>query len=236
QLRRRARVGSASDLEERLAAEVDRAVRYHRPLGLLMLRFDGAVDATEAALDRVAATLRRMDVLAEYAPDELAIVVPEADRVATEAAARRVLADARIGGALADHVGMAVYPTDGARAGELVSAARAALRRARLGGGVEGVAPAPAEEVVGSGDLIVTDPQMRRIYQTLDKIAPASITVLLLGETGTGKEIVTEQIHRRTERASPAYVKLNCASLPETLLESELFGHERGAFTGAERR
>src|SRR5262249_49577369 len=106
QLRRRARVGSASDLEERLAAEVDRAVRYHRPLGLLMLRFDGAVDATEAALDRVAATLRRMDVLAEYAPDELAIGVPEADRVAAAAAARRVLADARGGREGAVHVGM----------------------------------------------------------------------------------------------------------------------------------
>src|SRR5262249_55547780 len=89
-LRRRARVGSTSDLEERLAAEVDRAVRYHRPLGLLMLRFEGPVDAAEAALDRVAATLRRMDALAEYAPDELAVVVPEADRVATEAAARPV--------------------------------------------------------------------------------------------------------------------------------------------------
>jgi len=236
QLRRRTLVGSASALEERLAAEVDRAVRYHRPLGLLMLRLDGASDATEAALDRVAGTLRRMDGLAEYAPDEFAVVVPEAGREATREVAQRLCAEASTRGAVGVHVGMAVYPHDGTRAGELVSAARAALRRARLAGGAEGVAAAPAEAAPAPGDLVVADAQMRRVYEMVDKIAAAPITVLILGETGVGKEIVAEQIHRRSERAAKPFVKLNCASLPETLLESELFGHERGAFTGADKR
>jgi transcriptional regulator with PAS, ATPase and Fis domain len=67
-------------------------------------------------------------------------------------------------------------------------------------------------------------------------VAPAPTTVLILGETGVGKEVVAEQIHQQSPRAKKPFVRLNCGSLPETLLESELFGHERGAFTGAERR
>jgi transcriptional regulator with PAS, ATPase and Fis domain len=82
----------------------------------------------------------------------------------------------------------------------------------------------------------VIDPVMQRVYKLVGKIAPSTMTVLILGETGTGKELVAAAIHRGSPRASGPMIKLNCAALPETLLESELFGHERGAFTGADRR
>jgi DNA-binding NtrC family response regulator len=239
QLRRRALVGSMSYLEERLAAEVDRAVRYKRPLAVLMLRLDGPIAAAEVALDRVAASLRRMDCLAEYGPDELAIVVPEADRAAAEATARRVVREARAAGHAAGVVacvGVAVHPDDGTQAGELVSRARSALRTARTGGGDGGVASAPVEPEVSDRDLVIADPQMRRVYELVTRVADSPIAVLILGETGVGKELVAEALHRRSRRAAAPFVKLNCASLPETLLESELFGHERGAFTGADRR
>jgi two-component system, response regulator FlrC len=77
---------------------------------------------------------------------------------------------------------------------------------------------------------------MQEVLTAVDDVAPASTTVLLLGESGTGKEVFARYIHRLSERASGAWVAVNCAALPADLLESELFGHERGAFTGASER
>jgi transcriptional regulator with PAS, ATPase and Fis domain len=77
---------------------------------------------------------------------------------------------------------------------------------------------------------------MKRLYRLLDAIGPSGLSVLILGETGTGKEVFAGEVHRRSPRAAKPFLQLNCAAISESLLESELFGHERGAFTGADRQ
>ncbi len=81
--------------------------------------------------------------------------------------------------------------------------------------------------------LIGTSQKMKKVYEKIDKIASSSATVLISGETGTGKELVAREIHNRSDRCVGPFVCVNCAALPDTLLESELFGYEKGAFTGA---
>jgi two-component system response regulator FlrC len=82
-------------------------------------------------------------------------------------------------------------------------------------------------------DLIAGDPAMARVVELMRKVAPTQATVLLTGESGTGKEVIARCIHRNSTRAQRVFVPVNCAALSPTLIESELFGHERGAFTGA---
>jgi len=232
---RQTAVGSASFLEERLAAETDRGVRYRRTFGLVMIRLEGPEGAPDAALDRISRHLRPMDFLAEYGPDEFAIIFPEADRGTAEEAARRVAREARDDTSLTVRVGLAVFPDHGTHPGELLSRASAALRSARCDR-IEDIASPPAEPAHDDDNVIVGDPQMERVYSLARKVADTNMTVLITGETGVGKEVVAEALHRYSKRDKTTFVRLNCASIPETLLESELFGHERGAFTGADKR
>ncbi len=92
-------------------------------------------------------------------------------------------------------------------------------------------------EIVGQFDNIVGEsPSMRQVFDVVTKVAPSHANILVLGETGTGKELIAQAIHRHSHCKDGPFVKVNCAALAENLLESELFGHERGAFTGAERQ
>ncbi|MGH7906686.1 MAG: sigma-54 interaction domain-containing protein, partial [Candidatus Binataceae bacterium] len=86
------------------------------------------------------------------------------------------------------------------------------------------------------GEMVGTSPRMQEIFALLQQAGPSKACVLVTGESGTGKELVARTVHALSQRRQGPFVAINCAALPETLMESELFGHERGAFTGADRR
>ena len=91
------------------------------------------------------------------------------------------------------------------------------------------------DRLEGSDEIFGNSQSMQAVRQMIARVAPTNATVLITGETGTGKELVARAIHKRSERAAKPFVAVNCAAFTETLLESELFGHEKGAFTGADR-
>jgi DNA-binding NtrC family response regulator len=121
-------------------------------------------------------------------------------------------------------------PLDLSRFRELVSKA--------LANGSPITSPATAESEYGAleVELLGTAPAMCEVYKLVGRIAPCSVTVLIQGESGTGKELLARTIHRHSQRLAKPFVTVNSAAIPETLLESELFGYEKGAFTGAARR
>lgn len=113
---------------------------------------------------------------------------------------------------------------------ELLQAIERAYRRRLL------IAPPTQREGAGanaSGNILGSDARMRRVHDLIEAVAPSKTTVLMTGESGVGKSMVARAIHDRGPRRDEAYVEISCGSIPETLLESELFGHVKGAFTGA---
>jgi len=95
---------------------------------------------------------------------------------------------------------------------------------------------ADAQERFGLGDMVGGSPVIQKVFSLIDRVAPSDIAVHIHGESGTGKELVARALHERSARAQKPFIKVNCGALAETLLESELFGHEKGAFTGSVKR
>ena len=218
-LRRTSTIADVLAGEARLAAEVDRSVRYHRPVTVALIRI-----ANDAILDQIERAIRPMDLIADDAGDDYLVILPELGREDGGAAVQRLLDFARAANIPAT-AATGLCPDDGTTVETLIGVLRAGLRTGRVPR-----APAP------KGTPVVLDPAMQRVYTLVERIADTSMTVLILGETGVGKELVCEAIHQRSSRRERPLIKLNCAALPESLLESELFGYERGAFTGADKR
>ena len=118
----------------------------------------------------------------------------------------------------------------------IVKSVRQALERASLVAENRALKARLAELAPGVGGLVGDAPAFRAVLETLRQAAPTSATVLLVGESGTGKELAARLVHDLSPRATRPFVPINCAAIPEGLLESELFGHEKGAFTGASAR
>jgi DNA-binding NtrC family response regulator len=216
--------GTVGELRVLLARELERVVHYGRELAIVHVRADRDRAELEAAL---APGLRRLDVLAWSGPRELDLLLPEAGREHVDATVARVLAalpGARVGSALA--------PEDGCAADVLLGAARAAA--AATGPGSHAGAGTTARVLaLGDREVVIADPAMARSYALVERLAAAELPVLITGETGTGKELVAIALHHLSPRRGHPRIAINCAALPDALVESELFGHERGAFSGA---
>ncbi len=132
-------------------------------------------------------------------------------------------------------LGASDYLTGSPTAAELTDAARRLLNRPRLEAEYA-LFRRQVERPYSFDDIIGASPAMRKVFETIEQVADSDVDVLIRGETGTGKELIARSIHRRSSRASDPFVPVDCGAIPESLLESEFFGHEKGAFTGADSR
>jgi two-component system response regulator AtoC len=204
--------------EGRLEEECGRAAAAGGTFAVVRLHVPPGTPS-ETTSEIVATSLRPGDVLACYGPDEYETLLLEPDRQRAERLVERMVEGLGRRG-IAARSGAAFYPTDARTADGLIAMA--------------------CERVIGrevpsayAGDDIGCGPEMRRVHLLARRAAAANINVLILGETGVGKEVLAETIHGLSPRAGRPLVRLNCAALSPTLLESELFGHERAAFTDA---
>jgi transcriptional regulator with GAF, ATPase, and Fis domain len=168
-----------------------------------------------------------IDAAALLGDREAAVLLPEVDL--DEAGA---LVEA-LAGALGEvSAGVATSPADGVGVDALLSSARAAAGSARPGA-VAFARDAVQRLALGDHEIVLADPSMLRIYELIKRLARSALPILIQGETGVGKELAAAAVHAYSTRAGGPFVSINCAAIPEHLAESELFGHERGAFTGA---
>jgi DNA-binding NtrC family response regulator len=209
------RLRSHDYFENRVEDECARAARSGGSFALLHMVLDRPATSVQG---RLAAFLRAGDVVAVYAPSELEILLVDTTPAQGERALAR-LEQELAGAEIPARVGASWFPRDGREPATL-----AARARDRAHGSI------PDE---AASDVVIADERMTALHELVARVAATDITVLLLGETGVGKEILAEMVHRRSARADKPFLRLNCAALTETLLESELFGHERGSFTGA---
>ena len=210
------RVWSHDYFEGRLDDECARAERQGGRFAVVRLHCEGA--AAAAVEEAMTGSLRAGDVAGNYGPGEYELILLDGAAEQPGDPAEGLLARlrGRLGAGAILKTGVARYPEDGRSPDALLDCAGARARGA--------AGPAPAER---------DEDGMPQLHRLVERIARGSINVLILGETGAGKEVLAERVHRLSPRSRWPFLRLNCAALSETLLESELFGHERGAFTGA---
>ena len=202
----------------RLDEECASSARNRSPFALVRLDVEGDVSTSRCA-GLLPSILRPSDIIGAYGPQQYELLLPRTTREVATALVSEAGASLRTAGIVL-RTGIAHHPIDGRSAAEL-------LERA-----CQGVRPGIVQPGLAS-DIILVDPAMRELHSLAKDVAKTSINVLIVGETGTGKEILAEAVHRASTRAQGNFLSLNCAALSENLVDAELFGYEKGAFTGA---
>jgi DNA-binding NtrC family response regulator/pSer/pThr/pTyr-binding forkhead associated (FHA) protein len=218
-------------LRDRLAEELERVLRYERTVSVVALEL-GPTAASLAELVRaISGGLRLMDLVGRTGPSQLVVLLPELEGDEMEEAVQHLLKG------LAEHApqvraGVATAPQDGLDAEALLATARAAALAASPGE-PRTSGPDAYRLPLGERSVVVADAAMVRLFELLQRLARSPLPVLIHGETGSGKENAAWAVHHWSPRAERPFIPLNCAALPESLVESELFGSEKGAFSGA---
>ena len=216
------RFRSHGAIEELLEDACERATNPEAKFALLRLQVDGDVAGGHVA-DLITPALRAGDALGQYAAGDYEVLLldttPERARAIADDLSARMRAEG-----LKTRAAVAVFPADGRTAEALIGRSSALLR----GDDTED----------GDRNPVVKSDAVREVYRLAGKAAKGQtanglINILILGETGVGKDVLAHWIHTHSPRAKGPYMAINCGALPENLLESELFGHEKGAFTGA---
>ncbi len=217
---------------QQLAIEIERGARSLQPVAVLVVRAPQLGDGDLGELAAVlGGFLRPMDHATLAGRDELWGLLPELTEDEATEVAQRLLLALRVLAPTA-RAAWAVTTVDGFDGDALLAGASLAAEGAAPGQ-VRAAGDAVTWVRVGESDVLLADPAMIRLYGLVDRLAASELPVLVSGETGTGKELVAQALHERSPRRSGRLISINCAALPESLAESELFGHEKGAFTGA---
>jgi DNA-binding NtrC family response regulator len=215
-----------SDLQN----EVQRARYFQREGWLLLLRFEHPVSSEQVA--SVEVELREVDRCCRYSEQVLEVLLLEASATWVDALAHRLIRLPR-GPRRASLVG---FPAAGTSAQALLEKGLESLHCVP-DGEIRVVAQGEDVPVGGSEPgVVIASSEMKALYEVVPRAAASDLPVLLHGETGTGKELLARAIHRQSARRSARLLCVNCAAIAQSLLESTLFGHERGAFTGATQR
>jgi two-component system, NtrC family, response regulator AtoC len=208
---------------QRLEQELHRARHFHRTVAVAVF----VTDSSTPALHMVPPPLLPLEIGAWLEAGVFALALPESSTEDIEEAVARVrrgLPQCRSGYAFA--------PDDSVEADGLLQAATAAATSAAPGNN-QPARPQVQTFSFAAHTVLVAEPAMAQLYQLVQRLAHSALPVLICGETGTGKELVATPMHGLSERRDGPFVAINCAALPEALLESTLFGHIKGAFTGA---
>ncbi|WP_437931560.1 sigma 54-interacting transcriptional regulator [Sorangium sp. So ce291] len=217
-------------LRRRVEEEIERAADSARPFGLAVVSV-GAVQMRTTLAQRALSVLRLMDIVAWDGGSHLAIGFPELGGEAARAAVLQLL-EAIAPLAPEARAGLASYPFDGGDTETLLAGARTAASIAAPGS-IASASETAVQHVIGERTIVVADAAMIRLFELIRRLAASDLPVLVLGETGAGKENAATAVHHWSARAQKPLITLNCAALPETLVESELFGYEKGAFSEA---
>jgi DNA-binding NtrC family response regulator len=213
-----------------LADELSRAALFRRAASLALIKVAGGdLAAASAALGR---HLRVVDRAGVYASELVQVLWPEHGVDDARHAAAALLHDLPKGSCAV----VATYPTHATSANALLAAATRALATSSAQPGAVVAASDIAEADVDDSGIVAAAAATQALFQTVTRVARSQIAVLLHGETGSGKEVVARALHARGPRSARPFVAVNCGALPANLVESTLFGHEKGAFTGADAR
>jgi two-component system, NtrC family, response regulator AtoC len=202
--------------EARLDEECARTKRSNTAFALLRIQTDRNAPTTLVE-ETLAELVRDTDILGKSGPHDYEVLLPDTTPTKSDEAVRRF--DSKlVERGLKYKIVVACCPRDGRRSHELMARVQT---------------PSSSPATPSAAGIVVVDAQMQSLHRLVEQIADSQIGVLLLGETGVGKEVFARAVHHASPRAAGPFVELNCAALTESLLESELFGHEKGSFTNA---